>query len=669
MRMSGFIEHIFAPATWLSGRLSFSRKFLLVGLLILAALTTLSVPLWQQSRNDSQLANQERAGLKVLTQQADTLADLVELRSQAVRRGDSKKVLDKNHISAGLGMHIALARDNGLSAQAEQLERAWKQILATQGTCDAQCAFASLTGVINNLLGLTRETARHYRLNVDSQLDATFDMLANRLPLVLETLAKQRDALTINNDEMASYALGAQVVLSESVPAMIAGVSQLMDKYPEAGDLRPRLDSLLSGITQQQDIADKVFADPSGLTELSALASANTELAQRLLNRAASQADHYIELRIGRLLRTQIIIAVVLISTIGAIAYLFAGIYLSTRRSLMTLSKGTDAFCRGELGTRITLDTRDELVLVARNFNTVATEFSRLLDVIREQNESKQRELEHLVRERTAELADKNQQLEAAGLRVQEELNLARNMQLAILPQEFPNEAGWSVSASMFPARELGGDFYDCFALSDGRYGILVADVSGKGVGAAFFMAVSRTLLLDLAMSGDNPASVLSRANDLLCERNPMELFVTACYGIFDPEDGRLVYASAGHHPPLRRTHQGNVAPLPCSCDIALGVIPGMEYCDHAAVLDEGDTLLLYTDGITEALSASGEAYGDDRLAEWLAASGGDEAAALVTSLVANVERFVDGAEASDDLTTLILCRKTRSSSLGHPSC
>jgi serine phosphatase RsbU (regulator of sigma subunit) len=94
-----------------------------------------------------------------------------------------------------------------------------------------------------------------------------------------------------------------------------------------------------------------------------------------------------------------------------------------------------------------------------------------------------------------------------------------------------------------------------------------------------------------------------------------------------------------------------------------------MEYCDHAAVLDEGDTLLLYTDGITEALSASGEAYGDDRLAEWLAASGGDEAAALVTSLVANVERFVDGAEASDDLTTLILCRKTRSSSLGHPSC
>jgi len=266
------------------------------------------------------------------------------------------------------------------------------------------------------------------------------------------------------------------------------------------------------------------------------------------------------------------------------------------------------------------------------------------------------------------ELAEKNEQMSAVSARMGEEINLARNVQLAILPQQFPDELNWSAHARMFPARELGGDFYDCFALPEGRYGVLVADVSGKGVGAAFFMAVSRTVLLDQAISGRAPAEVLARANDLLCERNPMELFVTACYGIYDPRDGSLTYANAGHPPPMLRRMAGGVDSLPCSRDMALGVMPDMGYTDHIANLEPGDTLLLYTDGVTEAFSTHNEAYGDARLLHWLATINPDASAAdLVASLVKDVETFINGAEASDDLTCLVLCRKLGDASLDTP--
>ena len=342
----------------------------------------------------------------------------------------------------------------------------------------------------------------------------------------------------------------------------------------------------------------------------------------------------------------------------AAIAYLFAGIYVSTLRSLRRLSQGTQDFCAGRLDTRIRIDTQDELVLVAGNFNTVASEVGRLLDVIREQNESRQRELERLVQQRTLELADKNDQLHLAALRVQEELESARDMQQAILPQHFPDTADFSMQACMNPARELGGDFYDCFALPEGRWGFLVADVAGQGVGAAFFMAVSRTVLQDLAQADLGPEEVLARANEVLSGRNPMELFVTACYCIYDPRDGSLAYASAGHPAPLLRTALGEVLTLSSPCEVALGVLPGMSYSRQHARLARGDTLLLYTDGITEAFDAAEQAYGDDRLIAWLRSSREPQAAAKLASLVRDVAAFVGGAEPSDDLTALLLCRK-----------
>ena len=301
-------------------------------------------------------------------------------------------------------------------------------------------------------------------------------------------------------------------------------------------------------------------------------------------------------------------------------------------------------------------------------YHAILNSYSLLMDQHNEQMEREKREVETLLLQNQAQQRDlqtlvrklesKNEELGIVHRRVQEELNLARSVQLAILPQQFPQSSAWDIHACMHPARELGGDFYDCLPLPDGRLGILVADVSGKGVGAAFFMAVSRTVLIEAAMPVRTAAHVLGIANTLLCANNPMDLFVTACYGLYDPTDGSLTYASAGHSAPMVRRRDGVVESLPLTHDMALGVLPDVVYTEHRLRLAPGDSLLMYTDGVTEAFSRREQAYGYERLRQWLAHDHASPiASAMVDDLVADVARFVDGAEPSDDLTCLVLCR------------
>lgn len=292
-------------------------------------------------------------------------------------------------------------------------------------------------------------------------------------------------------------------------------------------------------------------------------------------------------------------------------------------------------------------------VLTARQNEQLGAE-KREVESLLQQNQAQQRDLQSLVRS----LEIKNEEIELVHRRVQEELNLARSVQLAILPQKFPRAPEWDVYACMHPARELGGDFYDVLMLADGRLALLVADVSGKGVGAAFFMAVSRTVLIEAAMPARPVGQVLAIANQLLCASNPMHLFVTACYGLYDPSDGSFIYASAGHSAPLVRRLNGQVDSLPLTHDTALGVTPSEVYTEHHLVLAPGESLLLYTDGVTEAFSSREEAYGFDRLRNWLMRSHPVfESQAMVQDLVHDVAVFVDDAEPSDDLTCLALCR------------
>ena len=267
---------LLAPASWLSGRLSFSRKFLLVGAVMLLALALLSWPLLRKAGQDAQSAELERRGLAALAQQAAVLNTLVRQRGELKAERADKQAANQA-ASAELNALLAWAAapqlahsalPSTLPALAQRLQQQWQQLqdLAAQDD-DAQRRFAAHTGTINALLALMRESARAHRLNVDPTLDAAFEMLSHRLPLLMETLAKQQDALALSSDSMASYAVAAQVVLSEATPALRAGMQQLLAPGDRAG-LQAQLDELLARIERQQDAVDKVLDTPQALSEL-----------------------------------------------------------------------------------------------------------------------------------------------------------------------------------------------------------------------------------------------------------------------------------------------------------------------------------------------------------------------------------------------------------------
>jgi sigma-B regulation protein RsbU (phosphoserine phosphatase) len=207
----------------------------------------------------------------------------------------------------------------------------------------------------------------------------------------------------------------------------------------------------------------------------------------------------------------------------------------------------------------------------------------------------------------------------------------------------------------MIPATTMGGDFYDFINLLDGRIGLVMADVSGKGVPAAFFMAVARTNLRELASHFPEPAQCLAQTNEVLCTQNPMDLFVTVFYCVLDPDSGMLSYANGGHNPPLVRRADGSVETLRGAGGLVLGAMPGMKYPQHSFQLRPGDHLVLYTDGVTEAFNPADEAYGEQRLIEQVRTHGDVAAATLVERICRSVTVFSGAAPQSDDITLTVL--------------
>jgi len=266
--------------------------------------------------------------------------------------------------------------------------------------------------------------------------------------------------------------------------------------------------------------------------------------------------------------------------------------------------------------------------------------------------------LETTVAERTAELAAKNALLEEAQAQIKAELSVARELQIAILPATFPARPGCDSAARMIPATTMGGDFYDFIELQNGQVGLVMADVSGKGVPAAFFMAVARTTLRELASHYSDPGTCLARANELLFRQNPMDLFVTVFYCILDPTSGVVRYANGGHNPPLLRRPDGSVEALNGAGGLVLGAMPGVEYPEHSVRLLAGDRLVMYTDGVTEAFNTSDEAYGTERLVAEIRAHGDGAASDLVERICRSVATFAGAAPQSDDITLIVLTWK-----------
>ena len=241
---------------------------------------------------------------------------------------------------------------------------------------------------------------------------------------------------------------------------------------------------------------------------------------------------------------------------------------------------------------------------------------------------------------------------------IQKELDVASSMQQSILPTQFPQTERYETSGSMEPARNVGGDFFDVVRLGNGLVGLAVADVSDKGVPAALFMMSSRTLLKGTALGLGQPGAVLSEVNDLLVQDNTTAMFVTLLYAVYDPDSGNLTYANGGHNPPLLVRPDGSSEYLQTTGGIALGVAPGTSYDERTTGLGPGDMVIMYTDGVTEAMNAENEEFGEARLQEVFAQSPPTDPQAAARAVFEAVHAFAGGVKQSDDITCLVLRRK-----------
>lgn len=243
-------------------------------------------------------------------------------------------------------------------------------------------------------------------------------------------------------------------------------------------------------------------------------------------------------------------------------------------------------------------------------------------------------------------------------LAIQYDLDTARNIQSAILPKKFPpfpERSEFEIFASMEPAKEVGGDLYDFFLLDDNRVGFVIGDVSGKGVPAAIFMAVSRTLIRATALKGIPPDECLTYVNNLLSNESVASMFVTVFYGVLDYRKGELTYTNGGHNPPYVVSSDGKVTPLELTGGLALGVAEGITFSSKKIQLEKGDTIFTFTDGVTEAMNNDFDLYSEERLEKLLTDKFGLNVTELVNHTFESVHLYAEGAIQSDDITVLAL--------------
>lgn len=313
---------------------------------------------------------------------------------------------------------------------------------------------------------------------------------------------------------------------------------------------------------------------------------------------------------------------------------------LTTRsiiRRIGRLVHATARFAEGDYSQRVPEATADEIGQLERQFNTMA---QQLVESIAQQK---------LLVEQQARVEER--------ARIEQEMQTARSIQRSMLPKEVPALPGWQLAPFYQPAREVGGDFYDVLLLSDGRLGLVIGDVSGKGVPAALVMASTCTMLRVAAQEHSAPGEVLAGVNDLLHSTIPASMFVTCFYGVLDPHSGCMRYANAGHDWPYRHS-DGGIAELKAS-GMPLGMLPGTRYDEHEETVEPGDSVLLYSDGLVEAHNPAHAMFGLPRLKELLGTHPGGTA--LIDDLRSELTSFTGpNWEQEDDVTLVVLSRSSR---------
>lgn len=240
----------------------------------------------------------------------------------------------------------------------------------------------------------------------------------------------------------------------------------------------------------------------------------------------------------------------------------------------------------------------------------------------------------------------------------QAEWDFAADLQLSGLPQDFPpfpDRTEFDLHAGMVTAKEVGGDLYDFFLLDENHLGFVVADAAGKGLPAAIFITLTRTLLRAAAEKLESPGKCLSVVNSMLCIDNPTLMFSTAFYGVLNTDTGEILYANAGHNPPYVLRTTGMVEALPGAGAMALGILEEMRYSTQSARLTPGETLVCFSDGVTEANDSAGALFGDARLMEVLSRQVDNHPTDILSTVVGEVDRYIALAPMADDVTLLIV--------------
>jgi serine phosphatase RsbU (regulator of sigma subunit) len=242
---------------------------------------------------------------------------------------------------------------------------------------------------------------------------------------------------------------------------------------------------------------------------------------------------------------------------------------------------------------------------------------------------------------------------ETQRIRLEQELEMARAVQKSLLPTQIPTIPGFTLATDWRPARLVAGDFYDAFSLPDGRWGLVLADVSGKGAPAALYMAMTRSLIRSEAGRHSNPSAVLTEVNRRLLMESRSQMFVTVFYGVLDPVRRSFTYSSAGHDPPLLRRASGGVERL-AQGGLLMGIFDQLTVTDETLILEGGDTLVAYTDGLTDVVNHQEEYYGHSRLAAAVS-SAPPTAQDVLAHILKDVEGFAGPVPPPDDVTLLVL--------------
>lgn len=242
--------------------------------------------------------------------------------------------------------------------------------------------------------------------------------------------------------------------------------------------------------------------------------------------------------------------------------------------------------------------------------------------------------------------------------RMQEELNVGREIQMSLIPRDFPafpDNNEFDLYAILEPAREVGGDLYDFYFLDEERLCFCIGDVSGKGVPAALFMAMTKTLIKSRSVDDYSTASITTHVNDELSEENPQSMFVTLFLAILNIRNGDLLYTNAGHNPSYVKRADGTVEALKQIHGPIVGAMPGLTYKEASVKLERGDGILLYTDGVTEAMNAAGDLYSDPRLDKLVESMTFESTSRVTDTVMQDVVAFEADAERADDITILAL--------------